>query len=199
MKINGKTISKAKLSDLVNLTPQDIAKLTKRESLTLERRLREATERRVNTLQKQGIRSFAFERYLGGSLPTKATSSDSRQSMQHKIAMYHTFLNAKTSSVTGVKKVWKEQEKRIFRGAPGFKTEEERKRFWAAYEEFMHQNPRFYYESTRIQQFLGEMSFWRKKSFTANDLSELLRKMEDHQLKPGGVDFRADVGYDPDI
>jgi len=199
MKINGRTIAKAKLSDLINLTPEDMAKLTKRESLTLERRLREATERRIKTLDKQGIRSFAFERYLGGSLPTKANSSDSRQSMQHKIAMYHTFLNAKTSSVAGVRKVWKEQEARIFGKNPGFQSEDERKRFWSAYDEFMHQNPRFYYESTRVQQFLGEMSFWRKKSFTADDLMQLLRKMDDEKLTPGGVDFRADVGYNPEI
>lgn len=200
MKINGKSISRAPLSDLVELTPEDIGKMSKRESLTLERRLREATSRRMKSIEKAGMHSFAFERYIGDKLPEKATLSDSRQSIQHKIAIYHTFLEAKSSSVTGIRKVWKEQESRIFKRRGGFNSEDERKRFWSAYNEFIHQNPRFAnrYESTRVQQYLGEMSFWREGSYTADDLASLLDKMDARKPRARGG-FNIDIGFNTDF
>ena len=200
MKINGKSISRATLSDLVELTPEDIGKMSKRDTLTLERRLREAVVRRMKSIEKAGMHSFAYERYIGDELPEKATFSDSRQSIQHKVAVYHTFLEAKSSSVSGIRKVWKEQESRIFGRKKGFTSEDQRKRFWSAYNEFIHQNPRFAnrYDSTRVQQYLGEMSFWSDHSYTSEDLTSLLDKMDARKARRRG-EFNIDIGFNTDF
>lgn len=190
-KVGGKSIAKAKLVDLLNMDTEDINKLTKSESLSLERRLRRETQRRMSVFQKKGYTSKAFERYIGSSIPLVSAKTATRQKMQHNIAMYRTFLTAKTGSYSGMKQYHKEQELRIFGKGKGFESEEQRKRFWAAYEEFMHQNPTHYDESDKVQKMLGSMSFWRNKDFSASDLDSLLDRVEKKQSKGGG--FRADI------
>ena len=75
------------------------------------------------------------------------------------------------------------EERRIFKSKVGFFEDENfnedmRIRFWSAYQEFMNQNPRFLYDSDKVQQFLGRSSFWRTRDFTADDLDELLGRLE---------------------
>lgn len=195
MKINGKTIAKAKLSDLVELNPETMAKLTKKETRQLEKRLREATERRMNTINKYGMRSMAFERYLGNQMPVEPEATASRQSLQHKVVQMKTFLGAKTSSVTGIRKLNKEVEQRIFKGkAKGFENEEQRIRFWKTYNEFLNQYPTYVFSSERVQQFLGQSQFWRYRDFTADDLVNLMEK-----VSPGFERMRVDAGLDIQI
>ena len=195
MKINGKTIAKAKLSDLVELKPEIMAKLTKKETRQLEKRLREATERRMNTINKYGMRSMAFERYLGNQMPVEPEATASRQSLQHKVVQMKTFLGAKTSSVTGIRKLNKEVEQRIFKGkAKGFENEDQRIRFWKAYNEFLNQYPTYVFSSERVQQFLGQSQFWRYRDYTAEDLVNLMEK-----VSPGFERMRVDAGLDIQI
>lgn len=191
-------ISKMKLEDLVNLNPDDMAHLSKKQYKTLERRLREAAERRLKVINKRGATSYAAEKYFGGDLPEAPTPTSSRQALQHKAVALQEFLKAKSSSYSGIRKIWKEEEKRIFGKNNGFKTEEERTRFWNTFMEFQHQNPALMYgqgASTRLQQFLGKETFWRERNFSADDINRLVEKM----LNTGGVDIRARAGREFDI
>ena len=195
--INGKTIAKAPLKDLLSLSAADIGRLTKAQSLALEKRYMKAAAGRLKTIEKQKLTSYAAEAYLGAEIPKASTKASTIYSVKHKVTILKEFLNAKSSTAKGIKDIYKSEEQRIFGQGKGFRSEEERKRFWQAYMEFMHQNPRFYDQSARVQQFLGRESFWREKSFTAEDLSRIVNNMDNDIT--GGVDIRADVGYNPDI
>ena len=194
--INGKTISKAPLKDLLSLSPSDIGKLTKAQTIALEKRYMKAATGRMKTIKKQGLTSYAAEAYLGAEIPKPSTNKSTIYSVKHKVTILKEFLNAKTSTAKGIKAIYKSEETRIFGDGKGFQSEDERKRFWQAYMEFMHQNPRYYDQSTRIQQFLGRETFWRKSSFTAGDLTKLLVEIQNDEM---GVDIRADAGYEPSL
>lgn len=194
-RVNGKTISKASLKDLLSLSAEDIGRLTKKEGISLEKRYRKAAESRLKTIEKQGLTSYAAEAYLGAEIPQPSNAKSTIYSVKHKVTVLKEFLNAKTSTAQGIKKVFKAEETRIFGRGKGFETEDERKRFWNAYMEFMHQNPRFYDQSARVQQFLGRESFWRYKDFTAEDLNRIMNNLDVTE----GVDIRADVGFEPEI
>ena len=193
--INGKTIAKATLKDLLSLSASDIGKLSKAQTRALEKRYYKAAQQRLDTIYRQGLTSYAAEAYLGAERPELSKRGASVYAVKHKATILKEFLNAQSSTAKGIKKIYKDEETRIFgKNKVGFQSEEERRRFWQAYMEFMHQNPRFYDQSSRVQQFLGRESFWRERSFTANDLNSILVDMQNDEL---GVDIRADVGYNP--
>lgn len=191
-------LSKMKLADLISLNPEEMAKLTRKQYFYLEKKLQSAVKRRLNVINKHGMTSHAFERYLGGEIPELSVQTATRQSLQHKTVKMQEFLKAKTSSYTGLKKIQKEEEKRIFGSNDGFNTEDERRRFWSAYMEFKNQNPALMYgqgASTRLQQFLGRETFWRSRGYTADDLNNLVNSM----LSTGGVDIRARAGREVEV
>lgn len=193
--INGKTIAKASLKDLLSLSASDIGKLSKAQTRALEKRYYKATQRRLDTIYRQGLTSYAAEAYLGAERPELSKPTSTIYSVKHKVTILKEFLNSKSSTAQGIKKIYKEEEVRIFgKNKVGFQSEEERRRFWQAYMEFMHQNPRFYDQSARVQQFIGRESFWRERSFTAGDLNSILVSLQSDEL---GVDIRADAGYEP--
>ena len=196
--INGKTIAKASLKDLLSLSATEIGKLSRDQSVRLEKRLYKVAKTRLDTIYRHNISSYAAEAYFGDVYPDKPSKTASVQATKHRVTILKEFLNAQTSTYTGIKKVFKAEENRIFgKKGDGFQDEDERKRFWNAYMEFMHQNPRFYDQSARVQQFLGRESFWRNREFTASDLSRIVHNLDNDIT--GGVDIRADAGYEPDI
>lgn len=196
--INGKTISKASVSDLLSLTAEDIGRLTKKQSIQLEKRLYKVAKARLDTIYKNKYRSLKAETTFGDLYPQKPTAAATIYATKHRVTALKDFLETPTSTYTGLKKFYAKEELRIFgaKGA-GFKNEEERRSFWSAYMEFMNQNPQYYDQSTRVQQFIGRETFWRKGDFSANDLNSILTNMMNDDR--GGVDIRADVGYVPDI
>ena len=195
--IGGKTFAKASLSDLLDLSAEDIGKLTKSQSIRLEKRLYKEAERRLKTIYSHGYRSMIAEYNFGDIHPQKPTEKATIYATKHRVTALKDFLENKRSTYTGLRKYYKEEEARIF-GKSGFSfnSEDERTRFWRAYDEFMHQNPAFYDQSTRVQQAIGRTTFWRQHDFTADDLSNVLREL---MKTDNGVDIRADVGYSPVI
>lgn len=189
-----KPISKASVRELLSAEASDIAKFTKKESISYEKRLRAVAERRINTIQKHGKYSPAQQAYLPKGLPSLTSESESRQLSQHNIALIKEFLEAKTSTLTGIRKQSKEVAARIFgadsKGNPrgSFTNRDEEERFWRAYEEFKHQNPVFALQSTRLQQFLGQETFWRTRDYTAQDFDTLLNRL---MRNDATVDVRA--------
>lgn len=195
--INGKTFAKATLSDLLSMSAADIGKLTKAQSIRLEKRLYKEANRRLKTIYSHGYRSMIAEYNFGGEYPTKPSQSASIYATKHRVTALKDFLENKRSTYTGLRQYYKKEEGRIFgKTGSAFNSEDERVRFWRAYDEFMHQNPAFYDQSTRVQQAIGRMTFWRKHDFTAENLSDILGEL----LKTdNGVDIRADIGYSPDL
>ena len=206
-----KPISKVSVKTLLTANTEDIAHMTTKESEIYAKRLQKVVKSRLKTIDKYGKISQAAERYLpDGEAPEMPEFSGDlrryRNKLQHNIAMMKTFLEAKSSSLTGIRKFEKETAQRIFgtnaRGEPLYKfsSTEEANRFWAAYNEFMHQNPvwdSMRYGSERVQQFLGRMTFWRKRSYTSEDFSALLSYL----LKGGNAKFdpRVEAGHEFDI
>lgn len=185
-----KPISKTPIKTLIDAEWEDLNKLTAKESRSLERRLRKVAEKRLETIEKHGSYSPAASAYLPNGLPKLSKPSDSRQLSMHNIAQLKTFLGAQSSTLTGIRKITKETEKRIFgadnKGSPlyHFASPEDEKRFWKAYDEFLHQNPLFGLESTRVQQFLGSLDFWKYRDYDASDFTALLDKLNSGDKTP---------------
>lgn len=195
--INGKTFAKASVSELLSLTAEDIGKLTKAQSIRLEKRLYKVAQSRLDTIYKHGFRSIKAEYNFGDIRPSKPTDRATIYATKHRVTALKDFLEDDKSTYTGIRKFYAKEEMRIFgKKGVGFKNEDERVRFWRAYEEFMHQNPIFYDQSTRVQQFLGRETFWRHRDFDATDFNNILTKMQNDEW---GVDIRADAGIDFDI
>lgn len=203
--------SKMKVSDLLEAS-EDLRHLTLDDARKMERRMFSLAKRRLDTIYKHNMYSDAAERYFQADYPEAADSDASRLKVIHKLVALREFLKAQTSTYTGIKKLWAEEEARMFykplesRGLKvtsamkkqlGFQNEEQRRRFWSAYSEFMHQNPRYYDQSTRVQQFIGVSTFWRTRDFNANDINELIGRL-DRDIT-GGIDIRGDVGYTSDL
>ena len=53
--INGKTIGRATISELLSLTAEDIGKLTKKQSIQLEKRLYRVAKQRLGVIYKHGL------------------------------------------------------------------------------------------------------------------------------------------------
>lgn len=194
-----KPISKTPIKTLIDADWEDLNKLTAKESRSLERRLRKVAEKRLETIEIHGLYSPAASAYLPSGLPAMSKASDSRQLSMHNIAQLKTFLGAQSSTLTGIRKITKDTEKRIFgtdkKGRPlqHFSSTEEEKRFWKAYDEFLHQNPVFGLQSERVQQFLGRESFWKYRDFTASDFDNLVSRLLNDDAK---VDIRATAAFD---
>ena len=193
MRIDKDYIKHAPLADLVDLNDDELARLNKREYQELNKRFRRAAARRLNSVKKAYYVSYAAEEYFGGQeLPDLPPKNATRQKLQHSAISLKEFLKAETSTLKGIKNVLKREEARIFGVEQkdgtykivnkdlGFKTENERKRFWSTYMEFVNQHPEEMIgarDSTRLQQFLGRESWWRWREFTADDISALVKKM----------------------
>lgn len=190
--------SELSLSTFTKIGSVDIGKLTAKEARVLEKKFYKIAKSRLDTMYKKGYYSSAAEAYFGDRYPQAPSKDASIYSLKHRVTALREFLGAKTSTYEGTKKVLSAEEKRLFgKSDMRFQSEEERVRFWKAYMEFMHQNPIFYDQSTRVQQFIGRETFWRNREFTASDLDRILKGMLNEST--GGVDIRADAGYNPEI
>lgn len=164
---------------LLSISAEELNKLTKEQLLSATKRAYELAGKRVRAIRKKHLYSPAFEAYFRGRMPTLPISADRVSKLRHEFAKLHQFLSAKTSTVKGIEELKINEARRIFGDESQVMSDEQRRRFWAAYEEFMNQNPDYLYgrESERVQQMLAEMGFWKRRSFTANDLEELLNKL----------------------
>lgn len=184
----GKPISRLTVKEILQATPEQIAKLDVKQTETLAKKVKKISENRIKTLNKYKVFSHAKEAYMpDGSPPVmpinKGNAREYRNKLQHNIAVNIAFLEAKTSTLVGAKADKKAMEERIFgKTSKGpkhhFNSLDEERRFWAAYDEFKNQHKEYnVMGSTRLQQFLGRMTFWRKRSFTARDLDKLFINM----------------------
>lgn len=142
------------------------SKMTNEELEKALRDVKKATERRVSSLKKQRVDSYAAYVYGEEKYFLKRAGS-SRPSMLHALSVYHDFWASRTSTREGARAVNREQDIRLFgktvsaRGkeTPKYRlSQEERTEFWAAYMEFYKQykNDTSKYDSHRVQRIIGE-------------------------------------------
>ena len=180
--------SKTPATKLTKFTEEQYNVLNQKELLGLTKRAYELAEKRVRAIDKKGLESIALKRYFGGKLPAAPTSETSIQQLRRRFASMQRFLKAKTSTAQGITKYYESQSKRIFGPNSDEKLDPDTaKRFWNAFEEFLHQNPRFIDDSDRVRQTIARMSFWYKNDFTAEDLSNILKEMEGKSSDPAAA------------
>lgn len=121
--------------------------------------------------------SPAFESYFDKDEKFKIPTDESIQGLWREVWRVMKFARAKTSSVQGAKEYWKAEDRRIFHDTVTHMSEHQRKRYWSAYMEFINQNPFAYDYSERVQQVLAQMSFWKRRKWNAQDLTEMLYKV----------------------
>lgn len=172
-------ISKMSARDILRITDDRLRKASTDELQNLVSRAQSLFGKRMHNIYKQGLGDFAYaaeskiDPLLGSKTP------ESRYEASHMLAMFRDFFRSKTSTVQGIKNFIKTEEARLSRYAGRdvhFETESQRKNFWSAYMEFLHTHKVFDDKvwSERIQQALGEMSFWSDREFSADDLTTLL-------------------------
>ena len=151
-------ISKMDARDITRLTDDTLRKLSSDAYKALADRATTLFNKRMALIQKRGLSDYAFaSKYV----PFDTTqSADTRQQAARQIAAYRQFFTAKTSTVSGIRKVLQAEESRLSELSGTnltFESEEQRKNFWSAYMEFMNQhaekNTRD--NSARIQRLIG--------------------------------------------
>lgn len=175
-------IQKMQARDIMRLTDDTLRRLSTDAYKALASRAVSLFNKRMAQIEKKGLGeySFARERYVTGVDFLRPLD---RFSAARQVASLRNFFGAKTSTVAGIQKFLRAEESRLSDLAGTkieFASEEERKRFWSAYTEFMHQHAEFdnVKGSDRIQQYLAESTFWKTRGFNADDLNEVLEKAQ---------------------
>lgn len=152
---------------LKNLSPTELGKMKKAEIKRILKEARKKYEVRRRQLNKEASKVWSpalekMEAYYDEGTP--ALSKISRNRALNEVMQIQTFLNAETSTVSGARKVMREQDIRIFgetsSGRPKHRmTVSQRTNFWSAYQEFLSQNKTSatVFGSNAIQQYLGEL------------------------------------------
>lgn len=186
-------IAKKPIEDFISLKGDDGRKELEKTVKTLKT----GYKRRVASFKRRGLTSYAqisFERSIpnGKEQPIKNMT---RNQLILEIARYQKFFNDETSSVSGINRVNRAQDLRIFgvgkvvagKPIPARRmTDEERKKFWDVYDEFKHQKKaeNTKYSSETIQQVTAEAFFLLdeserdKKSITDMNLIGILNDIE---------------------
>lgn len=145
----------------------ELAKMTEKQAEKFLKEVARNTERRLVQLEKN-VDSYAAHK-LREEISSFEGKDMNKWSIGHALSSYHDFWASKGSTVSGAKQINYEQDIRIFgttigafgREHPTYQmTEEQRKNFWAAYDEFLNQNkniPQTRDNSTRIQRILGSI------------------------------------------
>lgn len=174
-------IAKMSARDILRIKDERLNTATANELKLLAERSAQLFLKRQRQIEKAGLSDFAFaNKYLKN---VGFQFSSTRNEFLRDVARYRQYFGAKSSTKQGIIKVMSEQEERLSRLAGQeikFADEKERTRFWQAYDEFMHQNSEYDNRqgSDRVQQYLAQSDFWQKRSFTADDLTELLNKVQ---------------------
>ena len=176
---------------LARMTPEEIGKLKKPEMIELLKQARGKVETRFRQLDREkNLYSPAQEKLrdyydtMGKNAPSRA----SRNKAMNEIFRIQEFLQSKTSTVKGAKKVMKEQDMRLFgvkekkmfgktvTVAKNTMTLDQRTQFWSLYNDFISTNKtaEFIYGSGRIQQELADMVI-KKKIIDKSALFDELR------------------------
>lgn len=180
---------KTKAEQIASMPIEQIAKLKGTQGLkTLQsyvRTLRSGYKRRVGSFARQNQISHAqISLENSYAAPAAPVSKLSRNQLIMEFARYAKFFNDKTSTIQGIKEVNREQDVRIFGATPSGRpkktmTNDERRRYWELYDEFLNQKPSAYrlYSSETVQQTIANAVFSKDGTMPVN-LVEFFNNIE---------------------
>lgn len=177
-------------SQIIAETPiENIIKEYKDDRKGLEkivRTLQTGYARRVESLRRKKLVSqaqIAFESSKPRDMPTEISKMSYNQLIL-EIARYSSFFTSETSTESGIRRINREQDIRLFGEGKGGKptrtlTNEEREKYWSIYEEFKNQYDLFSTQpySETVQQSLAEIMFQDGKQDLS--LMSLLHNVEE--------------------
>lgn len=164
-----KRITKAE--QIAKKSPEEFGRLSgksgMKQLLSYARTLKSGYTRRVSSFNRKGLVSYAkisFENSYPKDAKQVPLTKMTRNQLLLEIARYSKFFNDQTSSEAGIRRINREQDKRIFgtdsRGHPlRTMTAKEREDYWDFYDEFRNQNPEWSTQpfSESVQHLLGDM------------------------------------------
>ena len=164
---------------LLSISAEELNKLNQKQLFSATKRAYDLASKRVKNIQKKHMYSPAFSTYFNNEMPSAPSSSSKVSQLRHEFVKLHQFLSAKTSTVKGIEELKRNEARRIFGDESQIMSDEQRRRFWTAYEEFMNQNPDYLWGQLykEVMQSLGELNFWKRRDFNAQDLKDLLNKV----------------------
>lgn len=158
-----------KVRDILNMSIDDFNRLTEKQLRNVTKTLADAANKRIKRLADSGnTESPAYKgvQNSGGKIST--AGKNTRQQLQKEFIRAKTFLNAKTSTLSGVKKVENEFIDRV--SGDGEKiglSPEQNKQFWKSYHRFQELHPEQVMKrggSTQIQQQIYDLVVSGKNS-----------------------------------
>lgn len=156
------------IKEALSLEPEQIMKLKKDELKKVVSTMASAANKRIKNLNKNNLSTPSLDSVnrSGGKFTTRNKNINQLRSEYSRVSA---FLNAKTSTVKGAKKVIKDIEKRI----GGHLKPHEMKNLWEAYRRIEELDPNFLkmYGSSQMQQYLRDEIVSGN-----NEISELINK-----------------------
>ena len=184
-------MAKMTRAKLKNLSPEKLGRMKEEQIRQILTEARKVVKTQAEKFEKYSstVYSPAYEKikdYYGES--AENVESMTRNQMLSEVFRLQDFVNAKTSTIPGARKVALEQDKRIYGvdkfGRPNYRMSvDEREKYWSLYQEFLNQNPsgERAYTSDKIQEFLGSMAKsnrGEKLDFNAETLDRLKQELD---------------------
>ena len=171
-----------KWQDIVDISPEEFMQLSKEELKARVQILASAGNKRLKRAQEKGFSSPSIEAVLKkGKFSTKDKSF---AQLRNEFIRAKQFLQSKTGTLGEFNKFKRHALAQLTKESGIKITPEQFDTFWRAYEEFMHQNSIYFNQSLRIQQFLGQETFWKTRDFTQGDFNSLLVKLNTEETGP---------------
>lgn len=192
------------VSDLANMDINEFAKLNRDELARVVTRLSSAANKRLRGMQKDDTPSpaRAYAERSGGKFSTMIETDGGRRKrtlneLRSEFSRVTGFLNAKTSSRAGFRKVQREMEDRL--GMPRDTPQEEKRAFWRVWNK-LPERPFFTLGSEASQselydvfkEFYNPDTDYDDEGFFANLLNNVKDAIKDQYRQIGMGDVRED-------
>lgn len=140
-----------KIKDILKLEPEQLMRMNRKELATVTSLLSRGANKRMQRLEAKELDTPALQglQRSGGRFTTKGKNLNELRSEFYRVSH---FLNARTSTIKGAKKVHKEVEERI----GGSLTPSQMKNFWSTYRKLKELEPSALkdYGSSQMQQYM---------------------------------------------
>ncbi|MDE7089197.1 MAG: hypothetical protein K2O54_03675 [Prevotella sp.] len=194
------TIAKKPIEEISKLKG-DIGRKT---LISYVKTMRSSYKRRVSSFKRSGLVSQAQIAFVR-DVPKKVIPLEemTRNQLLYEFFRYASFFNSETSTASGINKVNREQDIRLFgadkRGRPLQKmTNDERTLFWSVYAEYQNQFPadtNLLYSSESVQQTIAGALFGQNSINHGNLVNFLSNISEILKANKEG----ADIKYGPNV
>jgi len=192
------------VDDLANMNINEFAKLNRDELARVVTRLSSAANKRLRGMQKDDIPSpaRAYAERSGGKFSTMIETDGKKRKrtlneLRSEFSRVSGFLNAKTSSRAGFKKVQREMEERL--GMPKDTPQEEKKAFWRVWNK-LPERPFFTLGSEASQsevydvftEFYNPETDYDDEGFFSTLLNNVKEALNDQYRQLGMADMKED-------